>query len=144
INNLTAPRLMHRMIRKAGLDYLSAATRVQYRILLDRLLCSRGYARINGYSYSAGETTNGNSVVQQSPKFLYHDLVYGYHDDEIIGYGASAVSQLPGFNLCNIQNRRTYVRHVLQSKALPHDAFGPIFSPERGIVLFPYRGVLDK
>src|SRR5205085_4264268 len=55
INNLTAPRPMHQKIRKVGLTYLPAATRVQYRIDLHHFLRSHGYAPINGYSYSVAD-----------------------------------------------------------------------------------------
>ena len=30
-------------------------------------------------------------AVQHRSKFLYHDILYGYHDDEIIGYGSSSL-----------------------------------------------------
>lgn len=144
INNLTAPRLMHRMISQAGLSYLPATTRVQYRIYLDNLLRSHGYAPINGYGYSVAGKRDKGSVVQHAPKFLYHDLVYGYHDDEIIGYGSSAISQMIGFNLHNTVDRRKYVTQLLEEKTLPHRAYGPIASPERGVVSFPFRNALDK
>jgi coproporphyrinogen III oxidase-like Fe-S oxidoreductase len=144
INNLTAPRAMHRAAGKSGLDYLTAATRVQYRIKLDNLLRLHGYTPINGYGYSRVNKTHAAGVVQQSPKFLYHEIVYGYEDDEIVGYGASAISQLPGFNLHNAPDRRKYADLVLKDRKLPHAAFGLNLSPERGIVSFPFRGVLEK
>jgi anaerobilin synthase len=144
INNLAAPRLMHRTIREARLDYLPATTRVRYRIYLDDLLRSHGHAQINGYGYSVAAKAGKDAIVQHAPKFLYHDLVYGYHDDEIIGYGASAISQMMDFNLYNSPERHTYVTQLLDNKTLPHEAFGPVTSPERGVVSFPFRGVLDK
>jgi anaerobilin synthase len=144
INNFAAPRLMHRTLRKSGLDYLPATTRFQYRRYLDKLLRSRGYAPINGYGYSVADKAADGAVVQHAPKFLYHDLVYGYQDDEIIGYGASAISQMMGFNLLNNADRSAYAAQILEHKTLPHEAYGPIASPERGIVSFPFRGVLDK
>jgi anaerobilin synthase len=144
INNFTAPRLMHRTFRRSGLNYLPASRRVRYRIYLDRLLRSRGYAPINGYGYSLADGIGRGEIVLHSPKFLYHDLIYGYEDDEIIGYGSSAISQIPGFNLYNSTDYRKYTVRLLNDKTLPHEAYGPIASPERGVVLFPFRGVLDK
>jgi oxygen-independent coproporphyrinogen-3 oxidase len=143
INNLTAPRMMHKELKKSGLVYLPASTRLQYRMHLDDLLRSHGYAPINGYSYSKANETDG-AVVQHAPKFLYHDLVYGYHNDEVIGYGSSAISQMMGFNLHNNPDRRKYVVQILEDRTLPHEAFGPLACPERGVVLFPFRGVLEK
>jgi oxygen-independent coproporphyrinogen-3 oxidase len=144
INNLTAPRQMHRRIREAGLEYLPATIRVKYRILLDSLLRERGYAAINGYSYSLRTPGERQGVVQRNPNFLYHDLVYGYEDDEIIGYGSSAISQMIGYNLHNCSDRRKYVSDVLHEGVLCHEAFGRILAPERGIVSFPFRGDLEK
>jgi len=144
LNNFAAPRPMHRAMRKSGLSYLPATTRIQYRRYLDKLLRSRGYAPINGYGYSVADRAEDSTVVQHAPKFLYHDLIYGYQDDEIIGYGSSAISQMMGFNLLNTADRSRYVTQVLEDKALPHEAYGPIASPERGIVSFPFRGVLEK
>jgi len=147
INNLAAARSMHREIAQAGLDFLPATARLQFRIHIDRFFRERSYAPISGYSYARTDKACQDALVgpvQQSPKFLYHDIFYGYHDDEIIGYGSSALSQIPGFNLYNFINRRAYVSEVLANKALPHLSFAPVAAPERGIVFFPYRGLLEK
>ncbi|WP_342710045.1 hypothetical protein AAFG13_37640 [Bradyrhizobium sp. B124] len=104
-----------------------------------------GYAPISGYGFAiadASRTTGG--PVQHSPKFLYHDLIYGYQDDEIIGYGSSALSHFRRFNLQNISTRKAHVRELLVNRELPHAAFGPFNAPERGIVSFPFRGELEK
>jgi coproporphyrinogen III oxidase-like Fe-S oxidoreductase len=146
INNLTAPRSMHSALTGAGLNALPEALRVQFRMHLERRFRELGYRPINGYGFSiAGDKCHDSAdPVQHSPKFLYHDLVYGYEDDEIIGYGVSAISQMPGFNLYNFVSRQAYMSEVLTKRALPHQVFGPIAAPERGIVSFPFRGVLDK
>jgi coproporphyrinogen III oxidase-like Fe-S oxidoreductase len=146
INNLTASRAMHVAAARAGLDLLPESTRVQFRILLDRLFQELGYQAISGYSFALANNTRDNPLdpVQHEPKFLYHDMVYGYDDDEIIGYGSSAISRMPGFNIYNFAKRQAYVSEVLTNRALPHLCFGPIVAPERGIVYFPYRGTLQR
>jgi len=146
INNLTAPRGMHLATARAGLDVLPESTRVQFRILLGRLFQDLGYRPISGYGFAAAskERADSSDPVQRQPNFLYHDMVYGYQDDEIIGYGSSAISQTPGFNMYNFVRRKAYISEIMNNRALPHLAFGPIFAPERGIVSFPYRGVLEK
>jgi oxygen-independent coproporphyrinogen-3 oxidase len=143
INNLSATRLMHIEMARAGLKLLPEATRVQFRVFLDETLRDLGYAPISGYGF-AKKTPSAIGIVQHSPKFLYHDLVYGYYGDEIIGYGASAFSQMPGFNIYNYADRRSYVNEILANKKLPHLSFGPITAPERGIVFIPFRGILEK
>jgi coproporphyrinogen III oxidase-like Fe-S oxidoreductase len=146
INNLSAPRSMHHAIARAGLTFLPATTRVQFRIYLDQFFRERGYAPISGYGYAMADKTchDTPSTVQHSPKFLYHDIFYGYHDDEIIGYGPSAGSHLPGFVLHNSAKTQAYVSEVLTNKTLPHRSYGPIAAPERGIISFPFRGTLEK
>jgi anaerobilin synthase len=145
INNLWAQQAMHTAVAKAGLSHLPEAKRVEFRIYLDQLLRGRGYSAISGYSYSAASSPSPNVIVQHFPKFLYHDLFYGHHDDdEIIGYGSSATSRMIGFNLYNFPSRQAYVRELLSRRGLPHLTFGPLAAPERGIVYFPYRGILEK
>jgi anaerobilin synthase len=146
INNLAASRGMHVALTKAGLEPLAESTRVQFRICLRQLFQELGYRPISGYSFAVAHDTCNESLdpVQHSPNFLYHDMVYGYHDDEVIGYGSSAISQMPGFNMYNFADRQAYMDEVLKNRVLPHLSFGPIAAPERGIVSFPYRGVLQK
>ena len=146
INNLAASRAMHVVIARAGLEFLPATTRLQFRLCIDELLQQLGYMPISGYSYATADEAFQDSLapVQHAPKFLYHDILYGHHDDEIIGYGSSALSQIPGFNLYNLSNRRTYLSKIVEHSALPHISFGPVEAPERGIVFFPYRGTLEK
>jgi anaerobilin synthase len=147
INNLTAPRGMHLATARAGLEPLPESTRVQFRIFLAQLFQDLGYRAISGYSFAvAGKTGVGGAldVLQHEPKFLYHDLVYGYHDDEVIGYGSSAITQMQGFNIFNFAKRQAYIKEILTNRTLPHLCFGPIAAPERGIVSFPYRGALQK
>jgi anaerobilin synthase len=146
INNLAASRSMHLALARAKLDFLPATKRLEFRIYLDKLFRELGYAPISGHSYAIADEVHNKPLgpVQHYPKFLYHDILYGYHDDEIIGYGSSALSQMPGFNLCNLANRHTYISELVTKRALPHISFGPIAAPERGVVFFPYRGGLKK
>lgn len=146
INNLSASNRMHRNIKNSKLDYLPASVRLDYRVQLGAWLREFGYAPISGYGFARAskQVSRWDGPVQHSPKFLYHDLVYGYHDDEIIGYGASAFSLLQGYNLYNFSSRNKYIRAVMLDRRLPQQCFGEISSPERGIVLFPFRGELDK
>ncbi|RBQ21943.1 hypothetical protein DP939_04530 [Spongiactinospora rosea] len=145
INNLSATSAMHRAIRRAGLGYLPEAARVRFRMHAEERLRGLGYSPISGYGFARTDSrADVAGPVQETPTFLYHDLVYGHEDDEIIGYGSSAMSRSPGVSLCNIDNRRAYVETVIGKKSLPHDRIGRCRSPERGVVTFPFRGELDK
>jgi len=146
INNLSAQRSMNQAVSRAGLNFLPATTRLLLRMYIDRILREHGYAPTSGYTYDRGQDGQiaSAAVLQPSPKCLYFDIFYGYDSDEVIGYGSSALSQIPGFNFYNIPNRQAYMREVINDGALPHKAFGPVAAPERGIVTFPYRGILNK
>jgi anaerobilin synthase len=145
INNLSSSLAMHRKFQNAALNFLPAVTRLKYRMHVNQFFEKRGYAPISGYSYTlAAKTDSVVGPVHPSRNFLYHDILYGYHCDEVISYGSSAISQVSGYTICNFRNRRMYVNEVLSKRALPHRVFGPIPCLERGVVFFPYRGVLDK
>ena len=142
INNLSAHSSLHRAFARSGFGLLPATTRLNYRIGIDRYLRDRGYVAINGYGYAKASETG--RLLEHRRKFLYHDMLYGYEDDEIIGYGSSASSRIANSNLFNFSNRHAYAREVLVEKALPHIVCAPAPAEERGIVTFPYRGDLQK
>jgi coproporphyrinogen III oxidase-like Fe-S oxidoreductase len=81
INNLAASRAMHVAMARARLDFLPATIRLQFRIYIDELFQELGYGPISGYSYAIADETCQERLgpVQHSPKFLYHDIFYGYH-----------------------------------------------------------------
>ena len=146
INNLTVPRSMQDAAAREQLEFLPAARRVQFRLQIDDHLRGHGYVPISGYSYALAEAgcDGDGRIIQRSPKFLYHDLIYGYDSDEIIGYGSSSISRMMGFNAFNTGSRKRYVATVLEKGKLPQQCISTGPSPERGIVCFPYRGILDK
>lgn len=142
LNNLAAQVRMHRKAHDLGLQHLPASLRMEYRRIIDQKLRSRGYWPINGYSYALAEGSN-RGTIQQHPKFQYHDIIYGHHDDAMVGYGSSAWSQVPGYNVYNHPDRAEYVSRV-NAGALPWEARGAGDCPEKGVVTLPYRGALDK
>jgi oxygen-independent coproporphyrinogen-3 oxidase len=142
LNNLAAQVRMHHLAHKAGLRHLTAARRVQYRRAIDEHLRAQGYSPINGYSYSRTQKSN-RATLQHQPKFQYHDILYGYHDDAVLGYGASALTQVPGYNVYNHVDRTEYVSRI-RAGALPWEGFAVGDCSEKGIVTFPYRGSLKK
>ena len=146
INNLSINRSLHRAFTRPGSGLLPATTRLDFRVGIDRWLRERGHVAINGYSYAkaADGSLGADRLLQHSPKFVYHDILYGYEDDEIIGYGLSAASRIAGSNLFNFSEGRAYGKEVLTEKALPHIVCAPALAEERGIVTFPYRGDLPK
>lgn len=142
LNNLAAQVRMHRRAHDSGLQHLPASQRTEYRRIIDQELRSQGYCRINGYSYTQAEGSN-RAPIQHHRKFQYHDIIYGYHDDAMLGYGSSALTQLPGYNVYNHPDRSEYISRVTAG-TLPWEAHGAGDCAEKGVVTFPYRGLLDK
>src|ERR1700741_2372501 len=142
LNNLAAQVRMHKQVHTLGLRHLSASQRMQYRRDIDQQLRAHGYHAINGYGYSRSEGLN-QEPIQNRPRFQYHDIIYGYHDDAMLGYGASALTQVPGYNVYNHPDRDEYVSRV-RAGAIPWEACGLGDCYEKGVVTFPYRGTLDK
>jgi coproporphyrinogen III oxidase-like Fe-S oxidoreductase len=143
LNNVAAQARMHDALREEGFARLSAVQRMAQRRLIAEYMLARQYARINGYSYArkAGSSTG---LIQHSPRFLYHDILYGHDDDGVIGYGASAITQLPGWNVHNAAVRADYTKVLLERDTLPSVAYRVPEGAGKGVVTFPYRGVLRK
>jgi len=141
LNNLAAQVRMHKRAQ-SGLQHLSASERIRYRRIIDQELRAQGYCAISGYSY-AQTAGPKRALIQHHRKFQYHDVIYGYHDDAMLGYGSSALTQLPGYNVYNHPDRAEYISRV-EAGTLPWKAAGAGDCPEKGVVTFPYRGVLDK
>jgi anaerobilin synthase len=142
LNNIAAQIRMHKLVHEAGLEHLPATRRLEYRRHIDQELRARGYCAINGYSYTRSDGLN-QGPVQHNRTFQYHDIIYGYHDDALLGYGASALTQLPGYNVYNHADRAEYIS-LVEAGTLPWEASGVGECPEKGVVTFPYRGALDK
>lgn len=139
LNNVTAQPRMHRELRKRGLLRPGAQARLQQRQSIDEYMSAEGYRRISGYGYASKADR-----VRTMPQFLYHDILYGYYDDVVIGYGPAALTRAPGFNFDNVTARRQYHQLLLERNLLPIYAFRTGACEEKGIVTFPYRGTLDK
>ncbi|HLG60795.1 MAG TPA: radical SAM protein [Ktedonosporobacter sp.] len=147
LNNASTQRKLHQAFREAGLNPLSANTKLSYRIFLNEYLRAQGYVPINGYSYTkqTPETRDQRVVVQHTPTFRYHDIVYGYGDECWDGYGSGAVSMFGSRITENIANRAEYMDRLLGKSDKPwFNAWHGLDDAEKGIVYFPYRGTLDK
>lgn len=147
LNNSSTQRKLHQAFREAGLHPLSASTKLSYRLFLNEYLRAHGYVPINGYSYAkqTPETRGQRVVIQHTPTFRYHDIVYGYGDECIHGYGAGAVSMFDSRVTSGIANRAAYIDRLLGKSNQPwFNAWQASHGTEKGIVYFPYRGTLDK
>ncbi|MDT9721099.1 radical SAM protein [Paenibacillus sp. ClWae2A] len=146
LNYMSASLKMHRLFKENHLQPLSPATKISYRMFLDEYMRAKGYIPINGYSYTLDRKSHSQRVlIDRDPIFKYHDLLYGYETDEVIGFGASAVTQTLHFSSYNSNTLKIYMEEMyLDPLQLSPLTLGNKECPEKGIVYFPYRGVLDK
>lgn len=138
LNNLAAQPAMHRRARQRGSGLVSARQRADFRAAIDAEMEEAGYDAISGYSYCRPLPNR-----RKRSRFIYHDILYGYENDLVIGYGASAVTYMPGFNVYNEVNTGAYIKSWTDENPLQWSVPNGS-SAERGIVTFPYRGDLKK
>lgn len=145
LNYMSASVKMHRSFKEKELQHLSPSTRTSYRIFLDEYMQAQGYHAISGYSYSRlHQPEQKREVIVRDPVFQYHDLLYGYQEDEVISFGSSAISQVHAFTIINPSSLRGYIKEMKEPSHIPGTTFENLDCPEKGIVYFPYRGVLEK
>jgi coproporphyrinogen III oxidase-like Fe-S oxidoreductase len=143
LNNLAAQVGMHKAFIREGKGPLGARSRLEQRRTIAQSMNLLGYGRINGYGF-ARKGTDQDSLVMQAPVFLYHDILYGHDEDSVLGYGASGITQIPGFNIYNTASRTEYIEWVLDRSRLPAFAYRIDEPVGKSIVTFPYRGILMK
>lgn len=143
---VASPRL-HRDFAARGLQTLSAHTRLSYRMFLNEYLRSQGYVPDNSYSYTRSTAESGSPrvVIQRDPIFLYQDIAYGYNEDYVDHYGPGALGYFGQFVISNIENREQYAARLLSDKQQAwFTAYHAPATTNKGIVYFPYRGLLEK
>ncbi len=147
LNNVSAQLRLHQSFAERNLRPLSANTKLSYRMFLNEYLRAQGYVPINGYSFMrAPASAKAQRVVLcQDRIFRYHDIVHGYDDEHVDGYGAGAMGRYGPCSTSNIANREQYMQRLLDGERRPwFQGYTGLPAAEKGIVYFPYRGTLDK
>ncbi|MEU9087454.1 radical SAM protein [Streptomyces sp. NPDC048357] len=144
LNNLAAQPRLHTAADLLSAPMLDAATRRRFRHRILEQLGTAGYLPVSGYCFApAPRSRSDQHPVSNHRTFLYHDIVYGYADDIVLGFGAGAFSILPGMNVYTEGDRRRYVELSGQRDEI-RVGFPTGPAAERGVVGFPYRGSLDR
>jgi coproporphyrinogen III oxidase-like Fe-S oxidoreductase len=143
LNNVAAQPRLHRTFSEHNMPRLTATERLEQRRAIAKYMVSLGYRRINGYGF-AKKLRSSQQLIQDRPNFLYHDILYGYVDDAVIGYGAGAITLTPNFNFYNLHRRHEYVDWLKHRTIPPFSAYPTNSCLGKGVVTFPYRGNLRK
>ena len=138
LNYMSASLKMHRLFKENRLQPLSPTTKISHRMFLDEYMRAKGYVPINGYSYTLDRKLRSERVlIDRDPIFRYHDLLYGYETDEVIGFGASAVTQTLNFSSYNSNTLKTYMDETyLDPQQLSPLTLGNKACPEKGSYIF--------
>jgi anaerobilin synthase len=148
ITNLVTQPPLHSGYAQAGLKPLSYIDKMAMTIYLNQYLRASGFQQHNGHGFLRlpDGADPGPHFISRDYLNLYNTHTWSYHDDELIGLGNSAVSQLGKYTVMNDDNRVTYVKNMMESTDIKISlSIADDVPYERGIVLaMPYFGYLDK
>ncbi|MGA3538464.1 coproporphyrinogen-III oxidase family protein [Micromonosporaceae bacterium DT194] len=148
ISNVVTQAPLHRGYAARGLQPLSFIDKMAMTIYLNQYLRAAGFQQHNGHGYLRlpEGVKPGPHFISRDYVNLYNTHTWSHHDDELIGLGNSAISQLANFTVMNDDNRATYVKNLLESDDVKINlSVGDGIPYERGIILhLPYFGWLAK
>lgn len=148
ISNVVTQAPLHHAYAARGLEPLSFVNKMAMTIYLNQYMRASGFQQHNGHGFMRlpeGRRPSG-PFISRDYLNLYNTHTWSYHDDELIGMGNSAISQVANHTVMNDGNRVTYVKNLLENNDVKISlTVGDGIPYERGIVLrLPYFGWLDK
>lgn len=148
INHLVTSNALHTAYRDTGLRPLHYVEKMGMTVFLHHYMGASGFKLFNGHGYArlTGPDTEPDRLVsQRTYSNKYHEYCWPNWDDDLVGFGSSAVTQSLDWTIMNDENRNGYVKSlrdddikvkVTQAEHIPY---------ERGLVLtLPYHGCLGK
>jgi oxygen-independent coproporphyrinogen-3 oxidase len=148
ITNIVTQVPLHRGYEKRGLQPLSFMQKMAMTIYLNQYMRASGFRQYNGHGFfrlPEGAEPDPYFISRQY-EHLYNLHMFSNYDDELIGMGNSACSQLGQYTVSNDENRVTYVKNLLERNDVNINLSVADDVPyERGLVLqLPYLGWIDK
>lgn len=147
VNHLVTTNTLHTNYRDAGREPLSYIDKMGLTVFLNHYMRSSGFQLYNGHGY-ARLTDPGTEPTFVSKRYTnaYHEYCWSHWDDDLVGFGSSAVTQTGRWTVMNDEARASYVRSIEQDRTVKvkvTEADGVPY--ERGLVLgLPYHGSIDK
>jgi coproporphyrinogen III oxidase-like Fe-S oxidoreductase len=148
ITNIVTQAPLHHGYARRGLTPLSFVDKMGMTIFLNTYLRASGFQQHNGHGFV--RLPDGHvpepTFISRTYTNTYNEHCWAYHDQDLIGFGSSAISQVDRYTVMNDENRSTYVKGLLEDDTfrinlsvaddLPYD---------RGVVLrLPYFGYIEK
>jgi oxygen-independent coproporphyrinogen-3 oxidase len=147
INHLVTSNTLHTGYRDKGLRPLHYVEKMGMSLFLKDYMRASGFKLFNGHGYARlpGPDVEDRYVSQRYYSNMYHEYCWPNWDDDLVGFGSSAVTQTLDWTIMNDESRSSYVKglgngdikvKVTQADHIPY---------ERGLVLtLPYHGSLRK
>jgi coproporphyrinogen III oxidase-like Fe-S oxidoreductase len=149
VNNAAVQPQLHKFLMEAGRRPTTGATKFYMNMILRRFLRFHGYLPHNGHEYVMAplEEVQQNPVLTRSYTFVYHEHVYGYPNQELLGFGVNAVSRISRYVLNNTNSITQYVGNLLRDGKciMTVKKHEETIDEGRGIILrLPYHGYVLK
>ncbi|WP_067430239.1 coproporphyrinogen-III oxidase family protein [Nocardioides jensenii] len=146
-NVVTQASLHHGYVRR-DLQPLSFMTKMAYSVYLNEYIRACGFQQHNGngfYRVPEGQDF-ASTFVSRDYTNVYNSFFWAHYDDDLIGFGNSAISQTGVYTVMNDENRATYTRSLLDHNDFKINVTVADDIPyEKGIVFrLPYFGWLEK
>lgn len=148
ITNIVTQAPLHKGYAEKGLEPLSFTHKMAMTIYLNQYMRAAGFQQHNGHGFlrlPEGQEP-GPHFISRDYTNLYNTHTWSHHDDELIGFGNSGISQLGKYTVMNDENRATYVRRMLEDGDVKINlSIADEVPYERGVVFhLPYFGYLEK
>jgi oxygen-independent coproporphyrinogen-3 oxidase len=147
INHLVTSNALHTGYSGKGLRPLHYAEKMGMTVFLNHYMRNSGFKLFNGHGYARlPEPDNDTKFVSQRYYTnKYHEYCWPNWDDDLIGFGSSAVTQTLDWTIMNDESRTSYVKNLADDHIKVKVTRSDHIPYERGLVLtLPYHGSLGK
>jgi anaerobilin synthase len=147
VNHLAAPNALHTGYRHAGLAPVPYIDKMGMTLFLNQYMRASGFQLYNGHGYvRLPDPGSEPQWITDRYSNMYHEYCWAYHDDDLIGFGSSGVTQSLQWTIMNDEHRASYTRRLLDHDDIDVEVTEADHVPyERGVVLtLPYHGAIRK
>lgn len=149
INNIAITPKLHKSYAAQGMGPSSLSHRQVLRLFGDTFMRGCSYAPCNGHSYikDADRLSLNMAGMSSANHFRYHKYLHGYHDDYVVGFGASAQSILGSLVTRANPGRSEYIADALE-RGGPKAHYNWVPTEQRAskalCMRLPYSGYVAK
>ncbi len=148
ITNIVTQAPLHYGYAKRGLAPLSFIEKMSMTIYLNQYLRASGFQQHNGHGFFRlpPDPVREPWFISRQYTNVYNQYFWAYHDDDLVGFGNSGISQIGKYTVMNDENKVTYVKSLLETGTFKINvSVGDDVPYERGVVLrLPYFGWIEK